>query len=169
MAIIENPYHTAKPLDPMFTVGRVLRTVQAQIAITTSSANNDVVILAKGVPPAARVARIMLPKGTAALTGCTVDIGLYKMSKGLNDNAETEYTAVDEDALVDGQSFAEALGNVDIVGANISGFDATKDLATLAGASAGDFPAEGYAIGAKLVAKGSVNGNIELDVLIEQD
>lgn len=54
MAIVENPYHTAKPLDPMFTVGRVLRTVQAQIAITASSANNDVVILAKGVPPAAR-------------------------------------------------------------------------------------------------------------------
>lgn len=78
----------------------------------------------------------MLPKGTAALTGCTVDIGLYKMSKGLNDNAETEYTAVDEDALVDGQSFAEALGNIDIVGANISSFDATKDLATLAGAAA---------------------------------
>ena len=38
-----------------------------------------------------------------------------------------------------------------------------------AGAAAGDFPAEGYAIGAKLVAKGSVNGNIELDILIEQD
>lgn len=169
MAIVENPYHTAKPLDPMFTVGRVLRTVQAKIVITASSANNDVVILAKGVPPAARVARIMLPKGTTALAGCKVDIGLYKMSKGLNDNAKTEYTAVDEDALVDGQSFDDALGNIDIVGANIPSFDATKDLATLAGAAAGDFPAEGYAIGAKQVAKSSASGKIELDILIEQD
>ena len=158
MAIVENPYHTAKPLDPMFTVGRVLRTVQAQIAITASSANNDVVILAKGVPPAARVARIMLPKGTAALTGCTVDIGLYKMSKGLNDNAETEYTAVDEDALVDGQSFAEALGHIDIVGANISSFDATNDFATLDGSTSDAFPADGSAIGAHLVDIGLVYG-----------
>lgn len=81
MAIVENPYHTAKPLDPMFTVGRVLRTVQAQIAITASSANNDVVILAKGVPPAARVARIMLPKGTAALTGARLTSGFIKCPK----------------------------------------------------------------------------------------
>lgn len=171
MAVVENPYAVAKPLDPMFTVGRVLRTVQAQIAIGASSADGDVVILAKGVPPTARVARIMLPAGSSALTGCTVDIGLYKMKKNISaeetTNLATEYVAIDEDCLVDGQSFANAMNNVDIVGANISSFDRTADLATLANAK--EFPSGGYAIGAKLVAKGSVTGNIELDILIEQD
>lgn len=170
MATYENPYAVAKPLDPMFTVGRELRTVQAQIAIDASSANGDVVILAKGVPPTARVARIMLPTGSSALTGCTVDIGLYKMQKNISaeetTDLATEYVAIDEDCLVDGQSFATAMNNVDIVGANISSFDRTADLATLAQAK--EFPSGGYAIGAKLVAKGSVNGNIELDILIEQ-
>ncbi len=172
MATYKNPYAVAKPLDPMFTVGRVLRTVQAQIAIGAESANNDVIILAKGVPPTARVARIMLPAGSSALTGCTVDIGLYKMQKNISaeeaTDLATEYVAVDEDCLVDGQSFATAMNNVDIVGANIASFDRTADLATLVKASAGEFPSGGYAIGAKLVAKGSVNGNIELDILIEQ-
>lgn len=170
MATYENPYAVAKPLDPMFTVGRELRTVQAQIAIGAESANNDVIILAKGISPTARVARIMLPIGSAALTGCTVDIGLYKMQKNISaeetTDLATEYVAVDEDCLVDGQSFATAMNNVDIVGANIASFDRTADLATLAQAK--EFPADGYAIGAKLVAKGSVNGNIELDILIEQ-
>lgn len=170
MATYENPYAVAKPLDPMFTVGRELRTVQAQIAIGASSANGDVVILAKGVPPTARVARIMLPVGSSALTDCTVDIGLYKMQKNISaeetTDLATEYVAIDEDCLVDGQSFATAMNNVDIVGANISSFDRTADLATLAQAK--EFPSGGYAIGAKLVAKGSVNGNIELDILIEQ-
>ena len=171
MAVVENPYAVAKPLDPMFTVGRVLRTVQAQIAIGASSADGDMVILAKGVPPTARVARIMLPAGSSALTGCTVDIGLYKMKKNISveetTDLATEYVAIDEDCLVDGQSFATAMNNVDIVGANISSFDRTADLATLANAK--EFPSGGYAIGAKLVAKGSVIGNIELDILIEQD
>ncbi len=170
MATYENPYAVAKPLDPMFTVGRELRTVQAQIAIGASSANNDVIILAKGISPTARVVRIMLPKGSSALTGCTVDIGLYKMQKNISaeetTDLATEYVAIDEDCLVDGQSFATAMNNVDIVGANISSFDHTADLATLAQAK--EFPSGGYAIGAKLVAKGSVNGNIELDILIEQ-
>ena len=171
MAVVENPYAVAKPLDPMFTVGRVLRTVQAQIAIGASSADGDVVILAKGVPPTARVARIMLPAGSSALTGCTVDIGLYKMKKNISaeetTDLATEYVAIDEDCLVDGQSFATAMNNVDIVGANISSFDRTADLATLANAK--EFPSGGYAIGAKLVTKGSVTGNIELDILVEQD
>lgn len=171
MAVVENPYAVAKPLDPMFTVGRVLRTVQAKISVGSSTAANDVVILAKGVPPAARVVRIMTPAGTSAIAGLTVDVGLYKMQKNvsaeeLTDSAE-EYIAVDEDCLVDGQSFATALGNVDIVGANISSFDRTADLATLAQAK--EFPSGGYAIGAKIAAKGEGTGDVELDILIEQD
>lgn len=172
MAFVENPYAAAKPLDPVFTVGRVLRTVQAKVSVGAETAANDVVILAKGVPPTARIAHIMLPKGTSAMAGLSVDVGLYKMQKNISAAKDTDpavsYTAVDEDCLADGQSFATALGNVDIVGANIASFDRTADLATLVKASAGEFPSGGYAIGAKIAAKGEGTGDIELDVLIEQ-
>ena len=93
-------------------------------------------------------------------------MGVNALTRTTTTDLATEYVAVDEDCLVDGQSFATAMNNVDIVGANIASFDRTADLATLAQAK--EFPADGYAIGAKLVAKGSVNGNIELDILIEQ-
>lgn len=34
MTVIENPYALSKPLDPMFTVGRHIRVVQAKVEIT---------------------------------------------------------------------------------------------------------------------------------------
>lgn len=160
MAILENPYLAAKPLDPMFSVGRAVRIVQAKISLTAETADNDVVILAKGLPATARVHRIMLPKGSKAFTGASIDIGLYRTS----DNS-----VIDEDALADGQSLATALGNVDIVGANIANFDAVKDLVTLAGLDNGNIPAGGFSIGAKIVAKGTVTGDVDLDIYIEQD
>lgn len=173
MATIENPFYTANPLDPMFTVGKELRTVQAKIDITAGSANSDVIILAKGVPAAARVVHIMLPKGSTALAGASVDIGLYRMQKNLSvDDGEyspVEYVEIDGDCLVDGQSFATALNNVDILGANISSFKETANLATLANATAGEEPSGGYVIGAKLAAKGTATGSIYLDVVIEQN
>lgn len=174
MATIENPFYTANPLDPMFTVGKELRTVQAKIDITAGSANDDVIILAKGVPAAARVVHIMLPKGSTALTGASVDIGLYRMQKNLSvegdgEYSPVEYVEIDGDCLVDGQSFATALNNVDILGANVSSFKETANLATLANAAAGEEPSGGYVIGAKLAAKGTATGSIYLDVVIEQN
>lgn len=174
MATFENPFYTENPLDPMFTVGKELRTVQAKIDITAESADNDVIVLAKGIPAAARVVHIMLPKGSTALTGASVDIGLYRMRKNLSvseddEYSPVEYVEVDGDCLVDGQSFASALNNVDILGANISSFKEIANLATLASASTGEEPSGGYVIGAKLAAKGSATGSIYIDVVIEQN
>lgn len=169
MATIENPFYTANPLDPMFTVGKELRTVQAKIEITAASADNDVIILAKGIPAAARVVHIMLPKGSTALAGASVDIGLYRMQKNLSVEDAEKYVEIDGDCLVDGQSFATALNNVDILGANVSSFNETANLATIANATAGEEPSGGYVIGAKLAAKGSATGSIYLDVIIEQN
>lgn len=108
MTVIENPYALSKPLDPMFTVGRHIRVVQAKVEITAETAAKDVVILAKGLPATARIHRIMLPKGSSAIAGLTdVDIGFY---------ASRTNKLLDADAVVDGKSFAAALGNVDIVG-----------------------------------------------------
>lgn len=174
MATFENPFYTENPLDPMFTVGKELRTVQAKIDITGDSAANDVIVLAKGIPAAARVVHIMLPKGSTALTGVSVDIGLYRMRKNLSVSEDEEYSPVeyievDGDCLVDGQSLATALNNIDILGANIASFKETANLATLASASAGEEPSGGYVIGAKLAAVGEVTGSVYLDVVIEQN
>lgn len=173
MATFENPFYTENPLDPMFTVGKELRTVQAKIDITEGSAANDVIVLAKGIPAAARVVHIMLPKGSTALTGASVDIGLYRIQNNLSvaggEYSPVEYVEIDGDCLVDGQSFATALNNVDILGANITSFNETANLATLANAAAGEEPSGGYVIGAKLAAKGTATGSIYLDIVIEQN
>ena len=160
MAVIENPYLVAKPLDPMFSVGKKVRIVQAKIALTGSSADNDVVILANGLPATARIHRVMLPKGAKAFTGATISMGFY---------AAGTHKELDADAVVKSKSFATALANVDLVGEGITSFDATKDIATLLGVDAGNVPAQGFDFCAKIEAKGSVTGDIELDIYVEQD
>ncbi len=161
MTVIENPYALSKPLDPMFTVGRHIRVVQAKVEITAETAAKDVVILAKGLPATARIHRIMLPKGSSAIAGLTdVDIGFY---------ASRTNKLLDADAVVDGKSFAAALGNVDIVGDGVSDFDATKDIATLLGMNAGDVPAYGFDLCATINTKGEATGSVEFDIYVEQD
>ena len=158
----KNAYAVAKPLDPMFTVGRYIRVVQAKIDLTDTS-NGDVVILAEGLPAAARIVRIMLPKGVAQISGVSdVDFGFYETKTN---------KVIDKDALVDGISFAESggLANVDIVGTNVSDFDATKDIATLLGLNAQNIPAYGFDLCATLNTKGDATSSIELDIYIEQD
>ena len=158
----KNAYAVAKPLDPMFTVGKKLRTVQAQIALT-GTANGDVVILAEGLPATARIVRVMLPKGCAQISGVSdIDLGFY---------ASKTNKVFDKDAVADGISFAESggLANIDLVGTNIASFDATKDIATLCGLDAQNIPAHGFDFCATLNTKGSATATIELDIVIEQD
>jgi hypothetical protein len=158
----KNTYATAKPLDPMFTVGRQLRVVQAQIALTGTS-NGDVVILAEGLPATARIVRVMLPKGCAQISGVSdVDLGFY---------ASKTNKVIDADAVADGITFAASggLANVDLVGTNISNFPVVKDIATLCGLSSQEIPAHGFDLCATLNTKGSATATIELDIYIEQD
>lgn len=160
MAILENPYLQAKPLDPMFSVGRFVRIVQAKVSLTAESADKDVVILAKGLPATARIHRIMLPKGTKALTGASVSIGFY--ASGTN-------KVLDADAVVKGKSFATALANVDLVGEGVESFDATKDIASLLGLNSGNVPAQGFDLCATIDTKGTATGDIDLDIYVEED
>lgn len=162
MAIIENPLAAAKPLDPMFTLGRHVRIVQAQINVVGgTTAANDVFVLAKGLPAAARIVRIMTPKGTPAVTGLTdVDFGFYQSQTN---------KVVDADAVADGVTFASALGNLDLVGKNVTSFATTADIATLCGHGAEDIPAYGYDLCATINAIGSTGGVIDLDIYVEED
>ena len=156
----KNAYAVAKPLNPMYTVGKKLRTVQVKLDLN-ETANGDVVILAEGLPATARVARIMLPKGVAAITGVSdVDFGFY---------ASKTNKVIDADAVADGVSFASDLANIDLVGSNIASFDVTKDIATLCGLDSQNIPAHGFDLCATLNTKGAATDKIELDILIEQD
>jgi len=156
----KNAYAVAKPLDPIFTVGKTLRTVQAKLALK-DTANGDVVILAEGLPATARIVRVMLPKGVTAITGVSdIDFGFY---------ASKTNKVIDKDAVADGVSFASNLANIDLVGSNIDSFDATKDIATLCGLDSQNIPAYGFDFCATLNTKGSATASIELDIVIEQD
>ena len=169
-----NAFHEAAPLNPAFSVGKVRRVVQAKFSIASGTQANDVFILADGIPAGARIVRIMTPKGTTAMTGVSVDIGLYKTKanfaapEGGETYSPVTYEEIDGDCLADGQSLATALGNVDILGANIASFDKVKTLAELSGDTDGNFPAGGYAVGVKAAAVGGT-GDVELDIYIEQD
>lgn len=158
----KNAYAVAKPLDPMFTVGRQIRVVQAQIALT-GTANGDVVILASGLPATARIVRIMLPKGVAQISGVSdVDFGFYET--GTN-------KVIDKDAVADGVTFAASggLANIDLVGSNISNFPVVQDIATLCGLNAQNIPSKGFDLCATLNTKGSATATIDLDIYIEED
>lgn len=162
MAVIENALAEAKPLDTMFTLGKRVRLVQAQIGIVGgTTAQDDVFVLAKGLPATARVVRIMLPKGASAITGLSdVDFGFYQSQTN---------KVVDADAVADGVTFASALACVDLVGKNISSFETTADIATLCGNGAEEIPAYGYDLCATINAVGSTSGTIDLDILVEED
>lgn len=162
MAIFENALSVAKPLDPMFSVGKKVRVVQAQINVVGgTTAADDIFILAKGLPAAARIVRIMTPKGTPAITGLTdVDFGFYQSQSN---------KVIDADAVVDGASFASAGACLDLVGKNISNFAVSADIATLCGHGADDIPAAGYDLCATINAIGSASGVIDLDIVVEED
>lgn len=161
MATNQNPLAVKKPLDPMFTVGKHVRVVQAQIVVGSTSLTGDIHVLAKGLPATARIARIMLPKGSSAITGFSdCDFGFYESQTG---------KVIDKDAIVDGVSFASAKDNVDLVGTSVSDFDATADIATLCGHGVNDIPAYGYDLCATCNTVGTASGTIDLDIVIEED
>jgi len=174
MALFENALSVAKPLDPSFTVGKKVRTVNAVINTGSTSANGDVYILAKGLPATARIAGIFLPKGSAAVTGLSdVDFGFYAShtSESLdgNGNLVVNNTVIDKDALADGVTFASAKGAIDLLGDNVSNFDPTKSIGELCSLSAQDFPAHGVDVCATLNAVGTATGKIYVNILVAED
>lgn len=175
MALFENALSVAKPLDPSFTVGKKLRTVNAVINTGSTSANGDVYILAKGLPATARIAGIVLPKGSAAVTGLSdVDFGFYAShtSESLDGsgNLVINNTVIDKDALVDGATFASAKGfAIDLLGDGVSSFDPTKSIGELCSLSSQDFPAHGVDVCATLNAVGTATGKIYVNILIAED
>lgn len=175
MATYVNKYAKLNPLDPSFSVGKKVRTVEAVIETGATSANGDVVVLAHGLPATARIVGIFLPAGSGAVTGLSdVDFGVYAANnqKTVDANGNLVYanTVIDADALADGVTFASAKASaIDLLGSSISGFDYTKSIAQLCNLSSQDFPAHGIDICATLNAVGTAAGLIRVNILVAED
>ena len=174
MALFENALSVANPLDPSFTVGKKLRIVNAVINVGSTSAKGDVYVLAKGLTATSRIAGIVLPKGSAAVTGLSdVDFGFYasRTSQSLDGsgNLVDNNTVIDADALVDGATFASAKGSIDLLGDGVSSFDPSKSIAELCSLSGQDFPAHGVDVCATLNAVGTATGKIYVNILVAED
>jgi len=97
--------------DALFATGVKPKMVRATVTITNgTSASGDVIRLVKGLPFAAKVVGILVPKAISAIAGLTdVDFGFYKTNKG---------SAIDADILVNGLDPHSGLSVGELIGDN---------------------------------------------------
>lgn len=153
MAQVETLGYAADPSNPLYTNGKVIRTVVAQISIDADAAAGDIHKLAQGLPVDAHVLAIRLPRGSAQIADLTdVDFGLYR-----NDNE----AVLDADILADGVNFSAAAktGPQDLLGENLT-YDLTKDIGELVSLESDTEPSGGVDICATINAEGSGTGTI---------
>lgn len=150
-----NAGFTADPKNPIYSTGKVLKTVVATFSTTTTA--NDYAVLAQSLPSTAIIRGIRFPQGTGATSGNTdIDFGFYAH----------EGAVVDKDALADGVSFAAAKGAAtDVLGSNIASFDFKKTIGELLGVATKDQPIGGYDLCAT-VNTGAA-GTYTAEILIE--
>lgn len=156
MTTTYNAGFNADPKNPVFSTGKVLKTIVAKFATTATA--NDVIVLAQGLPASAVIRAIRFPRGTPAISGCTdVDFGLYR-----HDGA-----VVDADALADGVSFGSAkTGYQDVLGSSIGSFDVDKNLAELAGTTIDKAPIGGYDVCATINTGAA--GTLYCEIVVEE-
>ena len=108
----------------LFSQGDKQQVVHAIAQVLAADSDGDVFILARNIPIATIVSRIVFPKGSAGITnGTDYDFGFYKS------DGDSLGAVIDADILVDGQDMsAEILPGKDILTA-----DATVTIASLLG------------------------------------
>ncbi len=156
MANVDSRGYTADSKQALFTTGSRLQTIRAVAPVAVATADDDTFILAYNVPIASIVNRIMLPKGSAGITGGTdYDIGVYKSDgQGLG-------AVIDADCFVDGRDFSSAIACLDINEA-----DSTKTIAELLSLN----PDEAYQGGVHIVltlnTAGSEAQDLDFDIVL---
>ena len=162
--IYDSVERDAYPTDPLFNNGQIVKTVIATIDVTASSADGDVIVLAKGLPLGVKVIGLRLPTVVSGITQLSdVDFGVYAAHNLTIDAlVSTIPTAdvLDKDILVDGTDLSAAkAANVDILSA-----DRAKSLGDLLSLGADKEPAGGVAICATINTQGSGTGTIEVAI-----
>lgn len=160
-------YNTAaKVRNPVYTVGKQYRTVPARAALATASmTNGDILILAGPLTYSERIARILSPNATPALTAATdAKLGFFQMKAGV-----PALIKAGSDALLwNGVSFASALTARDLLFGLNASLDSTKNIGELLAQGVDQEPAGGVFLGLTFVTKPSNDGVLDLDVQIEE-
>ena len=155
--------YTAKSRNPLYSGGKMLRCVHAELFVDASElTDGDVFVLARNLPVGARIHRIMSPNATPALTAAADnDLGFYK------ENSEGVLVAIDADILVDGGDLSSALSTRDLLNNLNTSLDQTATIGDLLSLQADTAPTGGVFLCMTMNTKSTADGTLDLDVVIE--
>lgn len=156
--------YTAKPRNPVYSVGKQYRTIPARISLTNASmTNGDLWIMAGPFTYADRIARVFSPNATPALTAAADnDLGFfYKKPDGT-------FAELDKDILWDGVTLAAALSTRDLLFNLNASLDSTKNIGELLGKGDDQEPFGGVYLGLTFNTKPTADGALDLDVVVEE-
>lgn len=158
---------TAKPRNPDYTVGKKHRTVPARAALVTASmADGDTVELGGPFTYGDRIARVLTPNASPALTAATnVKLGFFM--KGADGTLALIKTGSDA-LLWNGVTLAAALSARDLLFDRNSSLDSTKNIGELLAQGADAEPQGGVYLVMTFPTKPSVDGVLDLDVMVEE-
>lgn len=157
----------AKPRNPFYTVGKKTRTITATAALVTASmTNGDTLELAGPLTFDERVARVLTPNASPALTSAAdVKLGFfYKDSLG-----NLVLLKAGSDALLwNGVTLAAALTARDLLFDRNPTLVSTANIGDLLVMGSDQEPAGGVYLVMTFPTKPSVNGTLDLDIVIEE-
>lgn len=166
MATIRTTGFVAKPRNPVYSLGKKLQIVPAQASLVSASmTDGDILILAGPLTYGDRIARILSPNATPALTSATnAKLGFFQMKNG-----QPALIKAGSDALLwNGVTFASSLSARDLLFHFNSSLNATQNIGELLAQGPDQEPAGGVFLGLTFPTKPSVNGVLDLDVVIEE-
>lgn len=166
MATIRTTGFVAKPRNPVYSVGKQYRTVPAGAAlVSTAMTNGDILILAGPLTYSERIARVMSPNATPALTAAAdAKLGFFQMVAGVPKVIKSGSDAL----LWTSATLVSSLSARDLLFHFNSALDATKNIGELLAQGVDQEPAGGVFLGLTFVTKPSANGTLDLDVVIEE-
>lgn len=166
MAVIKTAGVTAKPRNPVYTVGKKLRTVNAVVTLVSANmANGDIVELAGPFTLSSRIARIISPASTPALTAATdAKLGFFKKNSA---GALVVVNTGSDAVLWNGVTLATAIsGNILLV--LNSSLDKFKTIGELLALGEDNEPSGGVYLGLTFPTKPTAGGTLDLDIVIEE-
>lgn len=152
---------TENPLNPIYSVGKVLRSVFYEKTIATGAGTDTLHILAGPLSYGQKVAAIV--GATPALTSANNnDLGFYKKE------ADGTFTAIDADILWDGADLSSALTYRELLGTLNTSLDRDDSIGTLLGKTMDQEPTGGVYLGLLIkVASTATSEVLKLQVLVE--
>lgn len=146
------------PTRPLFGQGVRQQVVHAIADVQSTDADGDTYVLARNLPIDTIVSRIVLPKGSAGITGATdYDIGFYKSDgTGLGDALGGGNT------LVNAKDFSAAIN----AGEDINEADSTKTIGELLSLNTDQEYVGGVHVVLTLNTAGSETQDLDFDIVL---